>query len=77
MKLLFQIAILPIRIYQVLISPISPATCRYSPTCSSYAIEAIKEWGIVKGWIMALKRILSCHPWGGKGYDPVPKKETI
>jgi len=61
--------------YQIFISPLTPATCRYHPTCSHYAIEALKVHGLFKGGWLALKRILSCHPWGGKGYDPVPPKE--
>ena len=63
-----------VRFYQVGISPLFPASCRYSPTCSQYMIEAIKEWGPGKGMILGIKRISSCHPWGGHGYDPVPKK---
>jgi len=65
--------ILLIKIYQWIISPILPASCRYTPTCSQYSIEAIKEWGILKGGWMAIKRISSCNPWGGCGHDPVPK----
>jgi len=61
-----------IKIYQIFISPIYPSKCRYQPTCSHYAIEALQEWGIFKGLYLATKRILSCHPWGGFGYDPVP-----
>ena len=61
--------------YQNLISPITPATCRYQPTCSHYAKEALEVHGVFKGGWLALKRILSCHPLGGKGYDPVPPKE--
>ncbi|MEF3080285.1 membrane protein insertion efficiency factor YidD [Winogradskyella poriferorum] len=64
-----------IKVYQTFISPITPATCRYQPTCSHYAKEAIEVHGIFKGGKLALKRIFSCHPWGGKGYDPVPPKE--
>ena len=52
-----------------------PAACRYNPTCSQYAIDALKEWGVLKGGWLAIKRISSCHPWGGFGDDPVPKKE--
>ena len=59
-------------IYQRMISPIFPAACRYSPTCSNYAKEALKKHGVLKGGKMAIKRIFSCHPWGGSGYDPVP-----
>lgn len=68
--------ILLIKIYQWVISPLLPQSCRYTPTCSSYAIEAIKEWGVIKGLWLALKRISSCHPWGGSGHDPVPKKTS-
>jgi putative membrane protein insertion efficiency factor len=64
-----------VRIYQYIISPIFPATCRYTPTCSHYTVEALKIWGPIKGSYLAIKRISSCHPRGGFGYDPVPKKE--
>lgn len=64
--------ILLIRAYQRFISPIFPPSCRYTPTCSSYAIEALQKHGAIKGSWLALKRILSCNPWGGSGYDPVP-----
>lgn len=67
--------ILPIRIYQAALSPLlGPNKCRYQPTCSSYAITAIREWGALRGGWLALKRIGSCHPWGGHGPDPVPKR---
>ncbi|MEL7249373.1 MAG: membrane protein insertion efficiency factor YidD [Bacteroidota bacterium] len=66
--------ILPIRFYQYAISPLIGPRCRFQPTCSHYAIEAIQEWGIFKGTWLALKRIVKCHPWGPWGYDPVPKK---
>lgn len=61
-----------IKIYQFGISPFFPATCRYTPTCSAYANEAIEKHGAWKGLKLAIKRILSCNPWGGSGYDPVP-----
>jgi uncharacterized protein len=67
--------ILLIRFYQAAISPYTPATCRFSPTCSSYSLEALKEHGLLKGGWLGIKRISKCHPWGGSGYDPVPKKE--
>ncbi|MBR5824574.1 MAG: membrane protein insertion efficiency factor YidD, partial [Paludibacteraceae bacterium] len=54
------------------ISPLFPPTCRFTPTCSQYAIEAIKKHGPFKGLWLAVKRIARCHPWGGSGYDPVP-----
>ncbi|TXI86890.1 MAG: membrane protein insertion efficiency factor YidD [Crocinitomicaceae bacterium] len=63
-----------VRIYQWIISPLFPAVCRYDPTCSAYMIEAIQEWGIFKGTFLGIKRISSCHPWGGHGHDPVPKR---
>lgn len=67
-----KLLILLIRFYQGAISPHFPPACRYTPTCSQYAVEAITRYGIFKGGLLALKRILRCHPWGGSGYDPVP-----
>jgi len=67
--------VLLIKGYQFLISPLLPSTCRYDPTCSHYAIEALQTHGFLKGTYLAIKRIGSCHPWGGSGYDPVPKKD--
>ena len=71
------IFIAPIRLYQIILSPILQNVfgmqCRYEPSCSYYTIDAIKEWGVFKGIYMGTKRILSCNPWGGHGYDPVPK----
>lgn len=64
--------IAPIRFYQGAISPHLPAACRYQPTCSQYAIEAVRKHGALKGSLLAVKRICRCHPWGGSGYDPVP-----
>jgi putative membrane protein insertion efficiency factor len=61
-----------IRFYQYVISPILGPKCRYTPTCSHYALEALQKHGPVKGLWLAIKRISSCHPWGGHGYDPVP-----
>lgn len=65
--------ILPIRFYQIAISPYLGSNCRHTPTCSQYAIEAIREWGVIKGIWLGTKRIARCHPWGTSGYDPVPK----
>ncbi len=67
-----RIFILPIRFYQLCISPMLPASCRFVPTCSQYAVEAIMKHGIIRGTYLAIRRILRCHPWGGSGYDPVP-----
>jgi len=64
-----------VKIYQYIISPLFPATCRFTPTCSSYTIEAITIWGPIKGIYLGIKRILKCHPWGKYGHDPVPTKE--
>ena len=64
--------ILLIRIYQVTLSPFIGNSCRYTPTCSNYGIEAIQKYGAFKGGWLTFKRILSCNPWGGSGYDPVP-----
>lgn len=61
-----------IRGYQRGISPLLPASCRYVPSCSSYATEALQVHGAARGGWLALKRLLRCHPWGGSGYDPVP-----
>ena len=64
--------LIPIYFYRYCISPLTPATCRYAPTCSEYAVVAIKKYGPVRGTWLAAKRIARCHPWGGHGYDPVP-----
>lgn len=60
-----------VKFYQYLLSPLLPNACRYTPTCSQYAIDAIRKYGPLKGMWMGLKRIARCHPWGGSGYDPV------
>jgi putative membrane protein insertion efficiency factor len=65
-------ALILIRFYQACISPFTPSSCRYLPTCSEYAAEAIKKYGLIKGGWLAVKRISRCHSWGGHGYDPVP-----
>lgn len=74
--MLRKLLILPIRFYQAAISPLLGANkCRFQPTCSQYAVEAIEEWGIFKGSWLAIRRITKCHPWGPWGYDPVPKQK--
>jgi putative membrane protein insertion efficiency factor len=70
-----QIIIGLIKIYQYITPPFIRARCRYCPSCSEYAIQAIERFGILKGIILAVRRIGRCHPWGGYGYDPVPDKE--
>ena len=64
--------ILLVRFYQVCISPLKPPSCRFTPTCSQYAIEALRKYGPIKGLYLTVRRLLCCHPWGGSGYDPVP-----
>lgn len=61
-----------VRFYQLCISPLLPPSCRYVPTCSQYALEALRKYGPIKGGWLTLKRLARCHPWGGSGYDPVP-----
>lgn len=67
-----KIAVLVIKFYQRIISPYLMPSCRYTPSCSEYGVEAFRKHGFFKGCCLTLKRILSCHPWGGHGYDPVP-----
>ncbi|HIU55206.1 MAG TPA: membrane protein insertion efficiency factor YidD [Candidatus Gallibacteroides avistercoris] len=64
--------LLPIHFYRYCLSPLKPPTCRFVPTCSEYAVQAIRKYGPIKGSWLALKRLCRCHPWGGSGYDPVP-----
>ncbi|MCM1021814.1 MAG: membrane protein insertion efficiency factor YidD [Muribaculum sp.] len=64
--------ILPVRFYQIAISPMLPPSCRFVPTCSQYAVEALRRHGPFKGSYLAIRRILRCHPWNPGGYDPVP-----
>lgn len=71
-RLLVLLLIAPIRAYQRYISPLTPPSCRFTPTCSQYAVEALRKHGPFKGFWLALRRLLRCHPWGGHGYDPVP-----
>ena len=65
----------PIHLYRKFISPIKPRCCRFTPSCSQYALEALKEWGVFRGSALALWRILRCNPCGGCGNDPVPKRQ--
>lgn len=73
-KILIAPAVLLIKFYQLFISPLTPPSCRYTPTCSQYALEAFKKHGPVKGLYLTVRRLLRCHPWGGSGYDPVPEE---
>jgi len=76
MKVLLRILSFPfialIKLYQWIISPMLGPKCRFTPTCSQYAIEALKKHGVFKGLWLTIKRLSRCHPWGGHGYDPVP-----
>ncbi len=76
MKIMLRILSLPfiaiIKLYQLVISPWLGPSCRYLPTCSQYAIEALRKYGVLKGLWLTLKRLTKCHPWGGHGADPVP-----
>ena len=69
---IIKILIVPVKFYQYFLSPMLGKNCRYTPTCSAYTIEALKKHGVIKGGYLSIKRILSCNPWGGHGYDPVP-----
>ncbi len=64
-----------IKLYQNYLSPLLGASCRFHPTCSEYALQAIENFGIIKGSFLAIKRILKCNPWGGNGFDPIPKEK--
>ena len=77
MNVLTYILIKLIKFYQYLLSPLIGHSCRYLPTCSEYSIEALKTFGFLKGLSLSLKRILSCHPWGNSGFDPVKKKIKV
>ena len=72
LKILNYFLIVPIKLYQILLSPLIGPSCRFTPTCSNYAIEAINKYGPFKGFWLAIKRISKCHPWGDSGHDPLP-----
>ena len=72
MKLAIALSRGMIRGYQLLVSPVLAPTCRYEPTCSAYALKAVSRFGAARGGWLSLKRMVSCHPWGGAGFDPVP-----
>ena len=74
-KILIFPFIVLIKFYQTLISPLLGSNCRFQPTCSEYCMDSLKTWGLFKGLYLSMKRIIKCHPWGGKGYDPVPRKD--
>ena len=66
-----------IKVYKFLLSPLLGETCRYFPTCSDYSIESLQKYGLLKGLLLSFKRILSCHPWGKGGFDPVQKEMKV
>lgn len=70
-----RISIAFVRFYQLAVSPWTPAACRFTPTCSAYAIDALREHGARRGLWLAVRRMARCHPWGGFGYDPVPARD--
>ena len=71
-KILSEILIFLLKGYQRVLSPLFPGSCRFNPTCSQYGIDATIKYGPIKGGYLTVRRILSCHPWGRHGYDPVP-----
>ena len=77
MNILTYILIKLIKVYKFLISPLLGNSCRYYPTCSEYSIQSLKTYGLFKGLFLSLKRILSCHPWGSGGFDPVKKEMKV
>ena len=77
MNIITQILIKLIKIYKLLISPLTGHSCRYLPTCSDYCMEALKTFGLLKGLLLSLKRILSCNPWSSGGFDPVKKEIKV
>ena len=74
-KILIAPFVFLVKLYQVIISPLTPSSCRFQPTCSHYTVEALQKHGLLRGGMLAIKRIFSCHPWGKSGYDPVPEKD--
>ena len=75
--ILIRVLMVPVYFYKYVISPMTPASCRHIPSCSQYAIEALKIHGPIKGIYLATRRISKCHPWGTHGYDPVPPKQLM
>ena len=76
MKFIIYIVLIPIKAYQLILSPLFGPSCRFQPTCSTYAIEALKKHGVIQGLWLTIKRLVKCNPWGGQGFDPVPEKKN-
>ncbi|MEL6317812.1 MAG: membrane protein insertion efficiency factor YidD [Pseudomonadota bacterium] len=74
---LARLVALPVHFYRYVISPLKPPTCRFQPTCSSYALEALAKHGAARGTWLTIRRVARCHPWGGSGYDPVPEPDAV
>ena len=77
MRVVREIVIAPIRVYQRVISPLLPRRCKYHPTCSAYAVDAVREFGILRGLVLAGWRLLRCNPWSHGGYDPVEAQRVF
>ncbi|GAB4288731.1 MAG: membrane protein insertion efficiency factor YidD [Marinilabiliales bacterium] len=73
-KILIFPFVVAIKFYKLAISPLLPSSCRHSPTCSEYSLQALKKHGLIKGLWLSVRRVSRCHPWGTYGYDPVPEK---
>ena len=76
MKIFTVLIIAPIKAYRLFISPLLGSNCRFEPTCSSYALEALNMHGPIYGFFLIVKRLIKCHPWGGHGFDPVPPQKN-
>lgn len=68
---------LPVHAWRLLLSPVLPGSCRYAPSCSDYALQALRRFGALRGGWLSVRRIGRCHPWGGSGYDPVPDRTPL
>ncbi len=75
MKVIIYILVIPIKAYQLILSPFFGPSCRFQPTCSTYAIDALRKHGVIQGVWLTIKRLVKCNPWGGRGFDPVPEKK--
>ena len=76
MSFFIRVMIIPIRAYQLILSPLLGRNCRFQPSCSAYAIEALEKHGVIHGLRLTIKRLIKCNPWGSEGFDPVPEKKN-